>query len=373
MHIFVPALPAAASALLASPTEMQLTITCYIIGLAVGQLIYGPVSDHFGRRKPLLVGLVLYTLACFASLFAYSANTLIFFRLLAALGGCAGMVLGRVIVRDTTQDTRDTASRLALMNIMVVLGPGFAPTLGGFLTAHVGWRSIFVFLTLLGLFNLCYTLLRLPETRPTTNAHRRVSPLREYAALLRSRQYLGFAVGGSLATTSIYAVVTAAPFVLSNQLGHSSNEVGIYLTLIICAMVIGYVLARFLLRRFSLRTVLLGSNLLSLLSAGFMLLSCLLGYLSVATFILPAISYSVSAGLTSPGAAAQALSVKPKLAGSASGLYGCGQMVVGAICTLVAGIGSDHALSAALTLCASGLLGQYMLRNALQTSHPRAQ
>lgn len=365
MHIFVPALPAAASALHATPAEMQLTITCYIIGLAIGQLIYGPLSDHFGRRKPLLAGLAVYTLASFAALFAPDTYTLVALRLLAALGGGAGLVLGRVIVRDTTRDARDTASRLALMNVMVVIGPGLAPTLGGLLVAEIGWRSLFVFLTLLGITNICYTLWLLPETRPASAARRRVSPLREYAALLGSRKFLGFAVGGSLATTSTYAVIAAAPFVLMGQLGHSSKEVGVYLTLVICAMVIGYLLARVLLRRFTLRTVLLGSNMLSLASALFMLLSCVLGYLSVATFIVPAITYSVSAGLTSPGAAAQAISVKPRLAGSASGLYGFGQMAVGAICTLLAGLGADHALSAALTLCASGLLGQVMLRNAL--------
>ncbi|MCB5362310.1 multidrug effflux MFS transporter [Pusillimonas sp. CC-YST705] len=365
MHIFIPALPAVATALHATASQMQLTITWYIIGLAVGQLIYGPLSDRFGRRPPLLAGLALYTVASFAALFASNAQMLIATRLLAALGGCAGMVLGRVIVRDTTRDTRDTAGRLALMNIMVVIGPGLAPTVGGLLAAHTGWRSIFAFLTLLGIANICYTWWLLPETRPVLPARRRVSPLREYWTLLGSRKYLGFALGGGLATTSIYAVVAAAPFVLSTQLGRPTSEVGIYLTLIICAMVIGYLLARVLLRRFTLKAVLLGSNFLSLLSAGAMLLCCVTGYLNVLTFILPAIVYSIAAGLTSPGAAAQAISVKPRLAGAASGLYGCGQMVIGAVCTVLAGLGTDHALSAALTLCASGLIGQWMLRGAL--------
>lgn len=368
LHIFVPALPSAAQALHASAAQMQLTITWYIIGLAVGQLVYGPLSDHFGRRPPLLAGLTLYTLASFAALFAPDAYTLIAVRLLAALGGCAGMVLGRVIVRDTTRDTRDTASRLALLSVMVVIGPGLAPTFGGLLTAHASWRAVFIFLTLLGIVNICYTLWLLPETRPATSTTRHLSPLREYAALLGNRQYLGFALGGGLATTSIYAVVAAAPFVLSTQLGRPTHEVGFYLTLIICAMVIGYLLARFLLRRLKLKTVLLGSNFLSLCGAFSMLIFSAFGYLSVVTFIVPAVAYSVSAGLTSPGAAAQAISVKPRLAGAASGLYGCGQMIIGAICTVLAGLGSNHALSAALTLCASGLLGQFMLRSALKPS-----
>lgn len=364
MHIFVPALPIAGATLDASPSQMQLTISFYIVGLAIGQLVYGPISDRFGRRGPLLVGLAIYTLAGIAATFAPDVGTLIIARLFAALGGCAGMVLGRVIVRDTTRDMKSAAGRLALMNMMVVIGPGLAPTLGGLLAGYVSWRSIFVFLALLGIVNIFYTLYLLPETRPST-ATSSGSPLKSYRALLSSKDYMGFTLGGGFATTSIYAVVTAAPFVFTDQLGRSSKEVGIYLTLVMGGMVLGNMLARFLLQRCTLKRVLLGANTLSLFSAAIMLAMTLFFPLTVLTFIGPAFVFSIAAGLTSPGAATEAISINPTMTGAASGLYGCAQMVIGAVCTLCAGFGSNHALAASIVLVVASLIGQMALRSAL--------
>lgn len=365
MHIFIPALPMAGADLGASAAQMQMTITFYIIGLAVGQLMYGPVSDRFGRRIPLLVGLFIYTLASAVAILAPDIGTLVCARLFAALGGCAGMVLGRVIVRDTTRDMSDAAGRLALMNMMVVVGPGLAPTIGGFLSSQTGWRSIFIFLSLLGIVNIVYTLFLLRETRPETVAIRSAS-INSYGALLRSPRYMGFALGGGFATTSIYAVVTATPFVFVHQLGRSSQEAGLYLTIVMAGMVIGNMLARHLLRRFNLSRVLLGANVLSMLSAICMLAGALFFPLTILSFIGPAFVFSIAAGLTSPGAATEAISVNPEMAGAASGLYGCGQMVIGAVCTFLAGIGSNHAVSAAVVLVAASLIGQMALRSALR-------
>ena len=129
MHIFVPALPFAATDLGASIGEMQLTVSLYILGLAVGQLVYGPLSDRFGRRPTLMVGLVLYTLAGLAAAFAPEVDSLIAARLFQALGGCAGMVLGRAIVRDTSTPEA-SAQRLALLSLIVSVGPGSAPIIG---------------------------------------------------------------------------------------------------------------------------------------------------------------------------------------------------------------------------------------------------
>lgn len=363
MHIFVPALPDAGASLTATPAQMQMTISFYIIGLAVGQLIYGPLSDRYGRRKPLLAGLALYVLASLGALLVDDAHSLITLRLLAALGGCAGMVLGRVIVRDTTSRAQDVASRLALMNVMVVIGPGLAPLLGGILVHHLGWRSVFVFLSLLGIANMAYTIFLLPETRQP--APRKRSVMREYGSLLRSPVFLGYAFGGGLATTSIYAVVAAAPFVFMEQLGRPASEVGGYLSLVIGAMALGNLLARFLLRRLPLRHVLLGANALSIASAVFLFVVCVGFELSVPLFIGPAIVFSIAAGLTSPAATTQVISVQPELSGAASGLYGFGQMMIGAVCTVVTGLGADHALLAALTLLISSVVGQFAFRRAL--------
>ena len=167
MHIFVPALPQAARELGASIGAMQMTMSVYIFGLAVGQLVYGPLSDRFGRRSMLTLGLVIYTVTGLWAAFAPDVDTLIVVRLLQALGGCAGLVIGRAIVRDTALPT-EAARRLAIMNLMVAVGPGLAPLLGGALTSAFGWRSIFFLLAGLGVINLLCTWKLLPETRSNT-------------------------------------------------------------------------------------------------------------------------------------------------------------------------------------------------------------
>jgi DHA1 family bicyclomycin/chloramphenicol resistance-like MFS transporter len=164
MHIFVPALPEAARDLGASVGAMQLTMSVYVFGLAVGQLAYGPLADRFGRRPVLIVGLLIYTTTGIWAFFASTVEMLIVVRLLQALGGCSGMVIGRAIVRDTSLPT-ESARRLAVMNLMVAVGPGVAPLLGGALSTGFGWRSIFVLLAGLGVVNLVFTLWLLRETR----------------------------------------------------------------------------------------------------------------------------------------------------------------------------------------------------------------
>src|SRR5262249_13067651 len=185
MHIFVPALPEAARDLGASVGSMQLTMSVYILGLALGQLAYGPLSDRFGRRPVLMAGLVLYALAGLAAALVRDVHSLIVARLLQALGGCAGLVIGRAIVRDTALP-QEAARRLALMNLMVVVGPGAAPLIGGALAASLGWRSIFLALALLGVANLLCSWRLLPETKAPPAPSAAPGPARNYRRPLLS-------------------------------------------------------------------------------------------------------------------------------------------------------------------------------------------
>lgn len=366
MHVLVPALPLAAMDLGASTGSMQLTISFYTLGLAFGQLLYGPLSDRFGRRPVLLIGLAIYSAGGVAAALAPTVNALIIARLFQALGGCSGLVLGRAIVRDGA-DLSQTARRLALMNLMVSTGPGLAPLLGGVLAATTGWRSIFVMLSGLGIANVLLAWRLLPETDAgrLAGGGRMIS---SYRALMTSRAFLGYAIGGGCATTSMYAFVSAAPFIVVDQLHRSVHEVGMCLAVIVSGMWLGSVLASRLAGRVPIRRMLVAASLLSLVAASALLGLIVSRHLTLVAAIGSMTLFTIGVGIAGPLALAEATSVNPRAVGSASGLYGFIQMSIGALTVALAGAGEDPALAAAIVLVAAGMIGQVAFSIAFRSS-----
>jgi DHA1 family bicyclomycin/chloramphenicol resistance-like MFS transporter len=357
MHIFAPALSSAARGLNVGAGAMQATISFYILGLAAGQLIYGPLSDWFGRRPMMMIGLALYTLAGAAAALAPSVHLLVAARLVQALGGCAGLALGRAMVRDAAGPL-DSARRLALLNLMITLGPGLAPALGGAMVSTSGWRSILWLLCGLGAVLLLTSWRLLPETgRPSTNGN--LGELgRNYRRLLSSPAFLGFSIGGGCATTSMYAFIASSTFILVDQLRRPSYEVGLYLAVLIGGIWLGNALVSRLVAKIAVRRLMVLGNLLSVVAALAFLAAVLSGHLSVVSAITPMFFYTLGAGVASPMALTEAVSVNPHVVGAASGLYGSTQMAIGALCTALAALGRDPALSAALVLVGAGVVAQ---------------
>lgn len=356
MHIFVPALPLVAESLGVGKAGVQLTLSAYIIGLSVAQLVYGPISDQFGRRPVLLVGMSLFTLSSVVALAAPSLEILVVMRFVQALGAGAGLVLGRAIVRDMSSG-KDAARKQSLMNLMVMVGPGLSPLVGSLLAETTGWRSIFAALSLLGLANLWLIWRRLPETAVPAGRERG-GVLRRYGRLLRMPAFVAYAVGGGFATTALYAFIGAAPFIFVNQLHRPAGEVGVYLMLNIVGVWFGSFTASRLIGRFATRRLMVLGNLVSLASALVLLVATLSGSLSLVAVLAPVSALSFGAGLASPMALSEALSVEPAIAGSASGLYGFAQMSIGALCAALTSIGSDPALAVGLVLTAAGCIAQ---------------
>lgn len=357
MHMLIPALPHAARDLNAGIGAMQLTTSLYILGMALGQLGYGPLSDRFGRRPVLTTGLILYTLAGLAAALVPNVQALIAARLFQALGGGAGLALSRAIVRDTAGPS-DVARRLALMNLMVTLGPGLAPVVGGVLSGSLGWRSIFIALGALGMINLVLLWRLLPETRAIAGPVSAASIAKDYRELLKSPSFIGYAIGGGCATTSMYAFVGAAPFILVDELHRPPYEVGLYLGLLVAGFSIGTILATRLIPGVPIGKLLARSSLVSALAAFFFLGATLSSHLNVALAVVPMFVFTVGAGISSPTALTQALGINPRIIGSASGLYGCAQMGIGALCAGLVGIGGDPALAAGIVLASASVIGQ---------------
>ena len=359
IYIFLPALPFAARDLGAETGTVQLTISLYIAGLAAGQLVYGPASDRFGRRPVLIMGLILFTGASLVATWASQVDTLLWARLLQGFGGSVGLVLGRAMVRDTSV-MGDTARRLALMNLMVTLGPGLAPIIGAGLASTLGWRSVLLALALLGVVNLLFSWRILRETRPPLDAANAswVGLRASYGQLLRSRVFLAYAIGGGFATTAVYGFFTAAPFILVQQMGRGGHEVGWFLTMQVSGLWFGSMLATRLVRSHAVHTLVVWANALSLAMASCFLLLAASGNLPLVLVAMVMFLFTVGVGLAAPTALAQAINVNPAVTGAASGIYGFSQMTVGAVCSALVGVGADQALAAGLVLAGAGVISQ---------------
>ena len=363
IHMFVPALPDAARALASSAGEMQLTITVYVIGLGVGQLIYGPLSDSWGRRPMLLVGLGLYTGAGLLAFLAPNVGTLVGARLVQALGGCAGLVLGRAIARDTA--TPETAiANLALLNLMMMIGPGLAPLMGTTIDAMWGWRGILGVLTLMGAVTWLGVWRLLPETGHPSGQLNWHTLRRDHLRLLRSRRFVTMALGGGCATMCSYAFLSAAPFIFVEQLHTSKHTMAVALGLTIVGMAVGNGLARKAAGRVSMGRVLLVANALCLGLSAVLVALVLLGWASLPVLVGGMFVFNIGIGLTSPSALSQALNAEPELIGTAAGVYGCLQMGLGALFSLLATLGGNPLLAAMLALLGGNIVGAVCFRLA---------
>ncbi len=356
MHIFVPALPVAGEALGAEPSGMQQTITLYVIGLALGQLIYGPVSDTWGRRPALLVGVSLYFSASVLALFAPRLQWLVAARLLQALGGAAGITLGRAIVRDIAPPDRVTRD-LALLNLLTLVGPGLSPIVGAYLADHFGWRAIYVFLVCIGSAMLFCAWKLLPET----NLNRRPLAITrialDYGSLLANPRFAAFMLGGACSSTALYPYLATAPYIVHEQLGLPIRYVGWFAASTIVGAGLGTFLTRKLAGRWPAeRFLYIGSGLGLGLATLFLCIQAL-GWLSAPLLLALMVVMTFGAGMASPAALSRALgATTPALAGTAAGLYGFAQMAMGAVGTMLVGFGEVPALACAVTqICITGL------------------
>ncbi len=357
MHIFAPVLAKAARDFSVGTGAIQATISFYIAGLAIGQLGYGPISDRFGRRPVVLAGLATFTLAGLAAAIAHDVNWLIAARFVQGLGGAAGLTLARAMVRDTTS-SNDAARRLALLNVMVAIGPAIAPTLGGLLATGFGWRSILWLLCGIGLFLVVLAIFLLTETRPATKDSNARELAQHYGRLASSPAFLGLAIGGGCATTSMYAMVASSPFIMTNQLHRPEYETGLFLGVLISGILIGNALVSRLVLFASPHRLMMLGNFASVIAAALILAVAAFDRLTILSLFAPTFLFTLGAGLAGPMALTQALSLNARVVGSAAGLYGFIQMAVGALCISLSGLLANAALNAGAVLVGAQVIAQ---------------
>ena len=372
IDMYLPGLPAMQREFHAPASLAQATLTACLVGLAGAQLFIGPLSDRIGRRRPLLVGVALYAAASLACAAAPSLGVLVGLRLVQGAAGAAGIVIARAAVRDL----RSGPSAARLFSLLVVvngLAPALAPVLGAQLLRLGSWRVTFVALTVIGAVLLVFAALRFPETLEVSR--RRSSGLTEqlhtYARLLGDRRFVTYALLSGLVTGAMFAYISGSPFVLEDLFGISpAGFSGIFAMNAAGIVAAGQLGAR-LVGRVGARVLLLAGVAEAFLGALVLVGSLALG-LGVGPMILGLFLVVSAVGLVSPNATALAMADYPDAAGSASGLLGVGQFVIGAaLAPLVGAFGTHTAvpmvcLIGAFLLAAALLAGMLVVRDARQ-------
>jgi DHA1 family bicyclomycin/chloramphenicol resistance-like MFS transporter len=332
VNIIIPALPGLAVALEADPALVQLTVSLFFAGLGCAQLLLGPLSDRFGRRPVLLGGFVVTVVTSFAAAAATNVIALVTARSAQALGASTGIVIGRAIIRDLYERDR-AASVLGWVTMSVVAIPMFGPLIGGALQTWFGWRAIFIFVGVASLLTLIWAAAALPETRAPSTAPRSVAQQsKEIRALLLTPAFAGFVLCATLISGPFYTIVGGAPHIVMTLMGRSATEFGLWLGFSSIGYMLGNSLAGWLSVRYGGSAMIWWGVILEVAAT----LACAV-YVTIvpdagpAAIFLPVFVIYLGNGMALPNAIAGAISVRPDVAGTASGVTGCLQMGWGAV------------------------------------------
>jgi MFS transporter, DHA1 family, multidrug resistance protein len=356
IDMYLPALPTIARDFGTDAARVQQTLAIFFVGLALGQLLYGPLSDRLGRRGPLLFGCALYALACIGCALAPSVQSLIVLRFAQAFGACAGIVIANSIVRDLF-DQHESARMYSFLMLVMGLAPITAPFIGGQILLFFGWRAIFLLLSGYGLLCLGIVLFGLketlpPERRTTTGIGAAVFT---YGSLLVDKHFMGYALAGGLAAAAMFTYIAGSPFVFIELNGVPPEQFG----LLFGANALGLIMAaqfnRWLLRRFQSVQILMVALAVTAASGLLLLLVTATGAGGFPAMLVLLFFCIASTGLVRPNSTAAAMAPYGQRAGSAAALLGGIQFGLGAGAgTLVSLLHNDTALPMAgvIALCA---------------------
>ncbi|MGW1952069.1 multidrug effflux MFS transporter [Streptomyces sp. NPDC001920] len=361
MDMYLPALPEVTGSLHAPAATVQLTLTACLAGMALGQLLVGPMSDRWGRRRPLLCGLAVYVLATVLCALAPTVETLVAFRLAQGLAGASAIVIARAVVRDLYDGV---AMARFFSTLMLVSGtaPIVAPLIGGQILRVTDWRGVFVVLTVVGVLLAGLVWWKLPETLPAADRHRGGvgEALRAMRGLLADRAFTGYTLAGGFAFAALFAYIAASPFVIQEIHGASPQTFSLLFGLnSVGLVVVGQINGKVLVGRVSLDRVLgVGLSIVILAATALLLMSLgVFGEVGLAPVAAALFVLMSAMGVTLPNTQALALTRTGHAAGSASALLGTSSFLIGAIASPLVGVaGEDTAIPMAVVQLAAALV-----------------
>ena len=360
IDMYLPALPAIARDLGAAEASVQVSLSVYFAGIALGQIVYGPASDRLGRKPSLYVGLLLFIVSCIGCAFVRRVEALIAFRFAQALGGCAPLVIPRAVIRDYF-DERGSVRMLSMLTLVMGLAPILAPSIGGQLLVRFGWRSIFWVLAGYGAVWLTAVALFLPESLPAESRARRPigAILQTYGALLRDRAYVGYVLTGGFVFAGLLTYISGSPFVFIELFGVAPERYGLYFGSNAIGLITASQINRYWAARAGPRHVISLVLPLAVVAGTALVVNAWTGFGGFIGILLPLFLFIACHGFTFPNTTALAMAPHGRVAGSASALLGTLQFLLGATAgTLVGALGNGTPVPFAgiIACCAVGAL-----------------
>ncbi len=375
IDMYLPAFPQIARDLGVPLGTVQLSISAFLFGSAAGQLFYGPLADRWGRRIPLLFGLALYVASAIGCACVRTGEGLLFWRVIMAVGGGAGMVISRAVVRDL-YDTAEAARMFSLLMLVMGAAPILAPIAGGQLLLITGWRGIFGFLGVFGLIALCAAAAGLPESLPPERRIRRsfAEMTAVYGHLLRNRHYLRYAVALGCVAGVNFSYISGAPLVFIELHGVSPQHFGLFFGANACGLIGASQVNRRLLRRFTAQRILNTAFAANAVAALLLAAVGLTGFGGFPAQVLLIFACLCMTGLLYPNVTALAMAPFDKAAGSASALLGTIQYSLGATAGVFVGMSHNGtAMPMIATMAACGVIGWWAVAGVRTSSATQAR
>lgn len=339
IDMYLSAFPLMAQYFNTTVAQVSVTLSSYFIGLASGQLFYGPLMDRFGRKKPLISGLLIYILASLACSFSKNIETLIILRFIQALGGCAASVAAFAMVRDLFEP-RESAKILSLLILILGVSPLLAPTIGGFLSIHLGWASVFLALAIGSTVLLTCIAFFLPESHKADKSHvlRPLPILKNYFSILREPQFYTYATAGAVGFSGLFVYLAASPVIFMEVFKVSEQMYGWIFAFVAMGMIGTSQLNVILLKKYSNEQILSGALLVLLLTSVTFFICSYFDWYNVYGVVITMFIYLSCIGLSNPNAAALAMAPFGHKAGSAAAMVGFLQMAIGSLASVLVGI-----------------------------------
>jgi DHA1 family bicyclomycin/chloramphenicol resistance-like MFS transporter len=331
IDMYLPGFPAIARDLQTDIAQVALSLTSYFIGISIGQLAYGPLLDRYGRRRPLIAGLLIYIAAAIGCGLSPTIPWLVAQRFLLALGGSVGIVAARTIVRDLFP-VREVAKIFSTLMLVMSVSPIIAPSVGAFLADSFSWRYIFVILAAIATLVLVAVVRSLPESRPADDSIslRPLSLARRYVEVFREPAFVVYGLASAAASAGLFAYISDSPFVFMKLFGLSEQGYGLVFSMSACGVIGGTQVNRLWLRARTSREIAMTSVVLQCVVAVLLIAGVLAGAGSVVMIVI-LFCYLAGIGFISPNTTALAIEPFASHAGTASALLGGIQMTAGAL------------------------------------------